>query len=72
VPPALTPARTAASVAAALAKVALVVPLLIATVAVSPALVLCPFLTTAHRRMAVRLLASLQQWTATLVTLWKG
>jgi len=72
VPPGLTPARTAASAAAALVMVALVVPLVIATVAVTPALVLCPFLTTAHRRMAVQLLASLRQWTGALATAWKG
>jgi hypothetical protein len=71
-PPGLTLARTAVAVAAALVMVALVIPLVIATVAVTPGLVLCPFLTTAHRRMAVQLLAGLRQWTGTLAALWKG
>jgi hypothetical protein len=59
-------------VAAALATVALVVPLVIATVAVTPALVLCPFLTAAHQRLTVQLLAGLAQWTRTLAAAWKG
>jgi hypothetical protein len=58
-------------VAAAIAMVALVVPLVIATVAVTPALVLCPFLTPAHRRTAVDVLVGLRQWTSTLATAWK-
>ena len=44
------------------------VSLMIATVAVTPALVPCPFFTTAHRCLAVQLLAGLRQWTGTLVT----
>jgi hypothetical protein len=40
----------------------------IATVALVPALVICPFLTAAHRRLALRLLASLQQWTNALAS----
>jgi hypothetical protein len=72
VPPGLTPAPTAAPMAATVARVALVVPLVIATVAVTPALALCPFLTAAHRRLAVRLLAGLRQWTCTIATAWKG
>jgi hypothetical protein len=52
--------------------VALVVPLVIATVAAIPALVLCPFLTTAHRRLVVQILAGLRQWTGTLAAAWKG
>jgi hypothetical protein len=40
--------------------------MVIATVALVPALVICPFLTAGHRRLAIQLLASLQQWTDAL------
>ncbi len=70
-PPGLTLARAVIAVAAASVVVALVVPLVIATVAVTPALVLCPFLTTAHRRLVIQVLTGLRQWTSTLTAAWK-
>jgi hypothetical protein len=60
-PPGLTPGG-GHSLARALTAAVLAMPLVIATVALVPALVICPFLIAAHRRLALRLLASLQQW----------
>jgi hypothetical protein len=65
-PPGLNLARRGQPLAHALAIAVLAVPLVIATVALIPALVICPFLTAAHRQQVTRLLASLRQWTAAL------
>lgn len=64
-PPGLTPVG-GHPLARALTTAVLAMPLVIATVALVPALVICPFLTGTHRRLALRLLASLQQWTNAL------
>jgi hypothetical protein len=64
-PPGLTPVG-GRPLARALTAAVLAMPLVIATVALVPALLICPFLTGAHRRLALRLLASLQQWTNVL------
>jgi hypothetical protein len=52
--------------ARALAVTVLAVPIVIAAVALTPALVICPFLPAAYRQQVPVLLASLQQWTASL------
>jgi hypothetical protein len=44
----------------------LAIPIVIATVALTPALIICPFLSAGRQRLVVRLLASLRQWTLTL------
>ena len=64
-PPALTPVG-GPPLARALTTAVLAIPMVIATVALVPALVICPFLTAGHRRLALRLLASLQRWTDAL------
>lgn len=43
-------------------------PIVIAAMALVPALMICPFLTAAHQRQVIRLLAGLRDWTAALVT----
>jgi hypothetical protein len=65
-PPGLTLARRGQSAAHALTIAVLAVPLVIVTVALIPAFVICPFLTAAHRQHVTGLLASLRQWTAAL------
>jgi hypothetical protein len=65
-PPGLTVAGRSHLLARALAVTVLAVPLVIATMALTPALIICPFLTAAHRHQVTVLLASLQQWTASL------
>jgi hypothetical protein len=40
--------------------------MVIVTVALVPAFVICPFLTAAHRQQVTGLLAGLRQWTAAL------
>lgn len=46
----------------------LAMPIVIAAMALVPALMICPFLTAAHQRQVIRLLAGLRDWTAALVT----
>ena len=65
-PPGLTLARRGQPLAQALTIAVLAVPLVIVTVALIPAFVICPFLTAAHRQQVTGLLASLRQWTAAL------
>lgn len=65
-PPGLTMARRGQPLARVLAVTVLAVPLVIATVALIPALVICPFLGVGRQRLVIRLLASLRQWTAAL------
>jgi hypothetical protein len=65
-PPGLTVARLGQPLADVLAVTVLAVPLVIATVALVPALAICPFLGGGRQRLAIRLLASLRQWTASL------
>jgi hypothetical protein len=64
-PPGLTLARRH-PLAHALVIAVLAVPIVIATVALTSALIICPFLSAGHQRLVVRLLASLRQWTLTL------
>jgi hypothetical protein len=66
-PPGLTLARRGHPLAHALVIAVLAIPIVIATVALIPALIICPFLSAGRQRLVVRLLASLQQWTLTLV-----
>ena len=56
------------SLARVLAVTVLAVPLLIATAALIPALVICPFLGAGRQRLIIQLLVSLRQWTAVLTT----
>jgi hypothetical protein len=65
-PPGLTMARRGQPLAGVLAVTVLAVPLVIATVALIPALVICPFLDAGRQRLVIRLLESLRQWTAAL------
>ena len=60
-------ARRGHLLAHALAIAMLAIPLVIATVAFTPALIICPFLSAARQRLVIRLLASLRQWTLTLI-----
>jgi hypothetical protein len=71
-PPGLTPGRRGSALAPAATIVALAVPMVIATLALAPALVSCPFLSAAHRRFVTGLLASLRQWTLALATACTG
>ena len=59
-------ARQGQSLAHALAVTVLAVPLVIVTVALIPALAICPFLGADRQRLVIRLLASLGHWTAVL------
>jgi hypothetical protein len=65
-PPGLNLARLGQPLGHDLTIVVLAVPLVIVTVALIPAFVICPFLTAAHRQQVTGLLASLRQWTAAL------
>jgi hypothetical protein len=65
-PPGLTMARQGQSLARVLVVTVLAVPLVIAIVALIPALAICPFLGTDRQRLVIRVLASLRQWTAVL------
>ena len=65
-PPGLTMAYRARPLARVLAVTVLAVPLVIVTVALIPAFVICPFLGACRQRLIIRLLASLRQWTAVL------
>jgi hypothetical protein len=65
-PPGLTAADCGLPLARVLAVTVLAAPLVIVTVALTPALIICPFLTAAYRQEVAMLLASLQQWTASL------
>jgi hypothetical protein len=65
-PTGLTLARRGRPLAHAVTIAVLVVPLVIVTVALIPAFVICPFLTAAHRQQVTGLLAGLRQWTAAL------
>ncbi len=67
-PPGLTLARCGSVLVAAVAIVTLALPMIIATVALAPALAICPFLSAAHRRFVTSLLGSLQQWALALTT----
>ncbi len=67
-PPGLTTVGRGHPLVHALAIAVLAIPVMIATLALTPALVICPFLSAAHRRLVIRLLASLRQWTLTLTT----
>jgi len=65
-PPGLTMADRGQPLARALTVTVLALPLVIAAVALAPALIICPFLPAAYRQQVPVLLASLQQWTASL------
>lgn len=65
-PSGLTMVRLGQSLAHVLTVTVLAVPLVIATVALIPALAICPFLGTRRQRLVIRLLASLQQWAVAL------
>lgn len=64
-PPGLM-ARQGQPLAKVLTVTLLAVPLVIATVALIPALAICPFLGADRRRLVIGLLASLRQWTVVL------
>ena len=66
-PPGLTLARRGHPLACALAITVLSIPMVIATLALTPTLIVCPFLSAAHRRLVIWLLASLRQWTLILI-----
>jgi hypothetical protein len=66
-PPGPILARRGHPLAHALVIAMLAVPIVIATLALTPALIICPFLSSARQRLAIRLLASLRQWTLTLI-----
>ena len=66
--PGLTTVGRGHPLAVTLAIAMLAIPMVIATLALTPALVICPFLSAAQRRLVIRLLASLRQWTLTLTT----
>ena len=66
-PPGLTLARYDHPLAHALMITVLAIPMVIASLALIPALIICPFLSGAHRRLVIWLLASLRQWTLALV-----
>jgi len=55
--------RLGAALLPGLTIAALGIPMVIAMVALVPPLMICPFLSTAHQRFVLRLLASLRQWT---------
>jgi hypothetical protein len=59
-------ARQGQPLAHVLAVTVLAVPLVLVTVALIPALAICPFLGVGRQRLVIRLLASLLQWTAAL------
>jgi hypothetical protein len=59
-------ARPGQLLARVLAVSVLAVPLVTATVALIPALVICPFLDADRQRLVLRMLAGLRQWTAVL------
>jgi hypothetical protein len=65
-PPNLATADRSQPLARVLAVTVLAIPLVIATAALTPALIICPFLTAPYRQEVTVLLASLQQWTASL------
>jgi hypothetical protein len=65
-PPDLILTRRGHPLTHALVTAVLAIPIVIATVALTPALIICPFLSPGYQRLVVRLLASLQQWTLTL------
>ena len=65
-PPGLTVTRQGQALAYVLAAAVLALPLVIVTVALIPALAICPFLGAGRQRLVIRLLASLRQWTAAL------
>lgn len=44
----------------------LVIPLLLAVIACSPALVICPFLTRRHHRLLINLLEVLHRWSGSV------
>lgn len=66
-PPGLSPARLGHLLTCALAITMLAIPMVIATLALTPALIICPFLSPAHRHLVIWLLASLRQWTLVLI-----
>ncbi len=65
-PPGLSLARRGQPLTRALTTAVLAIPLVLATVASIPALVICPFLGTSRQDMVDRLLGRLQEWTAVL------
>jgi len=65
-PPGLTAGTQDRRLAHALAVTVLAASLVIATVALIPALAICPFLSAGHQRLVIRLLASLREWAAVL------
>lgn len=54
----------------ALIMIALIVPMLIAVVVLSPELLIGPFLSPAHRRFVLGLLDSLRQWS--MIIRWQA
>jgi hypothetical protein len=46
--------------------------MVIATLALTPALIICPFLSAAHHRLTIRLLARFRQWTLALIRAGPG
>jgi hypothetical protein len=65
-PPGLTVVGRGQPLARALAVTVLALPLVIATVALVPALIICPFLPAAYRQQVPVLLDSLHHWAASL------
>jgi len=65
-PPTPDAARRASPWSLALITAVLTVPLVIAILALAPALLVCPFLPTRHQRLALRLLAGLREWSITI------
>ena len=65
-PPGLITARHGQPLARAAAVALLAVPMVIVTVGLVPAFVICPFLGAGRQRLVTRLLADLGQWTAVL------
>lgn len=65
-PPTPDAARQAPPWSLALMIAVLTAPLVIATLALVPALLITPLLSTRHQRIALRLLAGLRQWSMTI------
>ena len=66
-PPGLTLARCGQPLAHAVEIAVLALPMVIATLALIPALIICPFLSAAHRDLVIGLLGGLRQWTLALI-----
>ncbi len=67
--PGQSSSRSRSSLAEVAAVAARGIPLVIVAVALVPAFIVCPFLSSAHRRFVLHLLASLRQWVAVTASL---